>query len=256
MTIRESVLSMNHKPEARLFVAVTLSASEAIELSSDQAHYLKSVLRLKAGDLIALFNGKDGEFLARIDGFGRHSCTVALDQRSREQVPEPDLWLVFAPIKRARIDFLVEKATELGVSALYPVMTRFTMVERVNLARLEANAIEAAEQSERLSVPKIHGVQPLDRLIAGWDATRQIMLCDETRTAPPVAAALKAAPSGPWAVLVGPEGGFAETELDALKKLPFVCPVSLGPRVLRADTAALAGLAVLQALRGEAVQRG
>jgi 16S rRNA (uracil1498-N3)-methyltransferase len=131
------------------------------------------------------------------------------------------------------------------------------MVERVNLARLTANAIEAAEQSERLSVPHIHAPQPLDRLIAAWDGSRHIMLCDETTTAPPVADALKnAAHSGPWAVLVGPEGGFAETELDALRKLPFVCPVSLGPRVLRADTAALAGLAVLQALRGEAAQRG
>jgi 16S rRNA (uracil1498-N3)-methyltransferase len=248
---------MSQKPEARLFVAATLSSGETIELPPEQAHYLKSVLRLKAGDAIALFNGKDGEFLARIDGFGRHSCAVALDQRLRAQTEESDLWLVFAPIKRARIDFLVEKATELGVSALFPVMTRYTMVERVNLARLNANAIEAAEQSERLSVPQIHGPQPIDQLIATWDASRRIMLCDETRTAPPVAEALKnAAHSGPWAVLVGPEGGFAETELDALRKLPFVCPVSLGPRVLRADTAALAGLAVLQALRGEAAQRG
>ena len=248
---------MQQKPEARLFVGVTLSSGETIELPPEQAHYLKSVLRLKAGDVIALFDGKDGEFLARIDGFGRHSCTVAVDQRMRAQTEEPDLWLVFAPIKRARIDYLVEKATELGVSALYPVMTRYTMVERVNLARLRANAIEAAEQSERLSVPEIHGPQPLDQLIATWVASRQIMLCDETRTAPPVAEALKkTAHSGPWAVLVGPEGGFAETELDALRKLPFVCPVSLGPRVLRADTAALAGLAVLQALRGEAAQRG
>ena len=247
---------MNQKPEARLFVAATLSNGAIIELPPEQAHYLKSVLRLKAGAAIALFNGRDGEFLARVDAFGRHSCAIVLQSRSREQTPDPDLWLVFAPIKRARIDFLVEKATELGVSALYPVMTRYTMVERVNLARLTANAIEAAEQSERLSVPQIHGVQPLDRLIAAWDASRQIMLCDETRTAPPVAEALKVAHSGPWAVLVGPEGGFAETELDALRKLPFVCPVSLGPRVLRADTAALAGLAVLQALRGEAAQRG
>jgi len=239
-----------------LFVAATLSAGEMIELSSDQAHYLKSVLRLKAGASIALFNGKDGEFSARIASFTRNSGTVVLEKQSREQATEPDLWLIFAPIKHARIDFLVEKATELGVSALYPAMTQHTMVERVNLARLKANAIEAAEQSERLTVPQIHAPQPLDRLIAGWDASRWIMLCDETRTAPPVAEALKAVDSSAWAVLVGPEGGFAERELDALRKLPFVCPVSLGPRVLRADTAALAGLAVLQALRGEGAQRG
>ncbi len=247
---------MQQNPAARLFVTATLSSGGVFELPAEQAHYLKSVLRLKAGETIALFNGRDGEFLARIDGFGRHSCAVALQSQSRAQAPDPDLWLLFAPIKRARIDFLVEKATELGVSALYPVMTRFTMVDRVNLARLKANAIEAAEQSERLSVPEIHAPQALDQLIAGWDGARRIMLCDETRTAPPVAEALKSAASGAWAVLVGPEGGFAETELDALRKLPFVLAVSLGPRVLRADTAALAGLAVLQALRGEAAPRG
>jgi 16S rRNA (uracil1498-N3)-methyltransferase len=242
---------MRDKPEARLFVEAELAAGRTLELAAEQAHYLKTVLRLKEGACIALFNGKAGEWLARIERFGRGACAVALETQTRPQTPDADLWLVFAPIKRARIDFLVEKATELGVSALHPVMTRYTMVERVNLARLTANAIEAAEQSERLSVPQIHAPQKLDHLIAAWDGSRRLMLCDESGTAPPVAAALKTAHSGPWAVLVGPEGGFAETELDDLRKLPFVCPVSLGPRVLRADTAALAGLAVLQALLGD-----
>lgn len=246
---------MKQKPEARLFVTAALSSGATIDLAPEQTHYLKTVLRLKEGAAIAVFNGKDGEFFARIAAFGRHSGTLALGEPSRAQAPEPDLWLVFAPIKRARIDFLVEKATELGVSALFPVMTRHTMVERVNLARLKANAIEAAEQSERLSVPQIHPPQPLDGLIAGWDAARRLVLCDETGTAPPIAEALQAQNSAAWAVLVGPEGGFEQAELDALKKLPFVCAVSLGPRVLRADTAALAGLAVLQALRGEAARR-
>jgi len=238
-----------------LFVEAPLSAGVALALAAGQTHYLKTVLRLKAGARVALFNGKDGEWLARIEGFGRNTCSIAVEAQSRAQTIEPDLWLVFAPIKRARIDFLVEKATELGVSALFPVITQHTMVERVNLARLKANAIEAAEQSERLTFPQIHPAQPLERLVAGWDGSRRLMLCDETGTSPPVVAALKSADSGPWAVLVGPEGGFADRELDALKKLPFVCPVSLGPRVLRADTAALAGLAVLQALRGEAPRR-
>ena len=238
-----------------MFVESPLSAGAALALAAEQTHYLKTVLRLKAGARVALFNGKDGEWLARIEGFGRTACSIAVEAQSRAQTIEPDLWLVFAPIKRARIDFLVEKATELGVSALFPVITQHTMVERVNLARLKANAIEAAEQSERLTFPQIHPAQPLERLVAGWDGSRRLMLCDETGTSPPVAAALKSADSGPWAVLVGPEGGFADRELDALKKLPFVCPVSLGPRVLRADTAALAGLAVLQALRGEAPRR-
>jgi 16S rRNA (uracil1498-N3)-methyltransferase len=243
---------MKQKPEARLFVTAELSSGGSAELSADQAHYLRAVMRLKDGDIVALFNGRDGEFLGRIESLARGRCTVAIDTQLRAQASDGDLWLVFAPIKRARIDFLVEKATELGVSALYPVMTRYTMVERVNLDRLRANATEAAEQSERLTVPVINAPLPLDRLMAQWDPARRIMLCDETRTAPPVAAALKAAPPGPWAALVGPEGGFAETELDALKKLPFVHPVSLGPRILRADTAALAGLALLQALIGDA----
>jgi len=137
------------------------------------------------------------------------------------------------------------------VSALLPVMTRNTMVARVNLDRLRANAVEAAEQSERLSVPEIRPPQTLDRLIAAWPAGRRLMLCDESGASPPIAQALVGAMPGAWAVLVGPEGGFAETELDALRKLPFVCAVGLGPRLLRSDTAALAGLAVLQALLGE-----
>ena len=246
---------MRAKIETRLFVDRPLVAGQGIELGADQTHYLKSVLRLAPGAAIALFNGKDGEWVARIEGFSRGSSALVIELQSRAQVPDADLWLLFAPIKRARIDFLVEKATELGVSALYPVMTRHTMVERVNLARLAANAIEAAEQSERLTVPHIHAPLPLDRLLGEWDGARRLVLCDETRTAPPIATALAPMGDGPLAVLIGPEGGFAEDELDALRKLPFVCPVSLGPRVLRADTAALAGLAIVQALRGEVVAR-
>ena len=242
---------MPAKIEARLFTEAALSTGASIELAAEQAHYLRSVLRLKEGATITLFNGRGGEFAASIAALSRGRCMVALGEQTREQGPEADLWLIFAPIKRARIDYLVEKATELGVSALFPVMTRYTTVERVNLERLRANAIEAAEQSERLSVPLIHAPQPLDALLARWATPRRLMLCDETATAPPVAAALKAQKPGPWAVLVGPEGGFHESELDALRKLPFVCPVSLGPRILRADTAALAGLALVQALLGD-----
>ena len=206
---------------------------------------------------MALFNGRDGEWLGRIDIHGKNRCAVTLVEQHRPQAPEPDLWLVFAPIKRGRIDFLVEKATELGVSELYPVHTSRSVVERVNLDRLRVHAIEAAEQTERLSVPSIAAPQPLDRLVAQWPAPRRLLLCDESGASPPIADALRGAaaldntPACPWAVLVGPEGGFAETELDALRKLPFVCAVGLGPRVLRADTAALAALAVLQALSGD-----
>jgi 16S rRNA (uracil1498-N3)-methyltransferase len=246
---------MSDKPAIRLFVESDLTAGAAVELSQDQAHYLKNVMRLSEGNAVALFNGRDGEFAARIAHFAKRGAGVVIETQTRAQEPDPDLWLVFAPIKRARIDFLVEKATELGVSALVPAITRHTIVERLNLDRLRAHAIEAAEQSERLTVPTIAEPRSLETLLDAWDASRRIMLCDESGTAPPAAVALQGLSASSWAVLIGPEGGFAETELDAIRKLPFVSPVSLGPRILRADTAALAGLAVLQAFRGEAAQR-
>jgi 16S rRNA (uracil1498-N3)-methyltransferase len=245
---------MSDKPSIRLFIESDLTAGAAVELSQEQAHYLKNVMRLGEGELVALFNGRDGEVAARIDRFAKRSASLLIEDQLRPQMPEPDLWLVFAPIKRARIDFLIEKATELGASALVPVITRHTIVERLNLDRLRAHAIEAAEQSERLTVPVIEAPRDLDTVLAGWHASRRIMLCDESGIAPPAVIALQGRNDAAWAVLIGPEGGFAETELDAIRKLPFVSPVSLGPRILRADTAALAGLAVLQALRGEAAQ--
>jgi 16S rRNA (uracil1498-N3)-methyltransferase len=238
-------------PRTRLFVTTDLAGGLAIGLEPSQAHYVKTVLRLEQGAVVALFNGRDGEWLGRVDGVGKGWCSIALFEQRRPQEAAPDLWLVFAPLKRGRIDFLVEKATELGVGALHPVFTRRSVVERVNLDRLRANAIEAAEQTERLSVPVLAEPEPLERLLARWPADRRLLLCDESGAAPPIAEILATAAPGAFAVLVGPEGGFAERELDALKKLPFVLPVGLGPRVLRADTAALAALAVLQALAGD-----
>jgi 16S rRNA (uracil1498-N3)-methyltransferase len=243
---------MTDKISIRLFVTSPLALGAAAELGQEQAHYLKNVMRLSEGDAVALFNGGDGEFRARIDSFGKRAAHLLVEEQLRAQGSEPDIWLVFAPIKRARIDYLIEKATELGASALVPVITRHTNVERLNLERLRAHAIEAAEQSERLTVPRLREPRALDDVLAAWDASRRIMLCDESGTAPPASVALANQTAERWAVLIGPEGGFAETELDALRKLPFVSPVSLGPRILRADTAALAGLAVLQALRGGA----
>ncbi|HZB91599.1 MAG TPA: 16S rRNA (uracil(1498)-N(3))-methyltransferase [Stellaceae bacterium] len=237
--------------KTRLYVTTDLAGGLSIGLDPSQAHYVRTVLRLDKGAAIALFNGRDGEWLGRIDGAGKGWCSVTLYEQRRPQAAVPDLWLVFAPIKRARIDFLVEKATELGVASLHPVVTQRTVVERVNLDRLRANAIEAAEQTERLSVPDLAEPLPLFELMARWPAERRLLLCDESGAAPPIADALRQAAAGPWAVLVGPEGGFTESELDALRKLPFVSPVGLGPRVLRADTAALAALAVLQALAGD-----
>jgi 16S rRNA (uracil1498-N3)-methyltransferase len=242
---------MTVKPAARLYVAPALGDGVAIRLEAAQAHYVNTVLRLGRGDVVALFNGRDGEWLGRIDGFGRGWCSVTLVEQRREQQPEPDLWLVFAPIKRGRIDFLAEKATELGVSDLFPVQTSHTVVGRVNLERLRANAVEAAEQTERLTVPAVHEPQELAALLARWPAERRLLLCDESGAAAPIGEVLGETGAARWGVLVGPEGGFAETELDALRKLAFVAPVSLGPRVLRADTAALAALAVVQALIGD-----
>jgi len=242
---------MPQKPAARLFVETGLAAGAAVALSPGQAHQLRAVLRLGPGDAVALFNARDGEWVARIETMARGACTVVPEQQTHAQEDESDLWLVFAPIKRARLDFMVEKATELGVSAFCPVITAHTNVERLNPDRLAAIAREAAEQSERLTLPEIRAVAPLSRLVADWPAERRLILCDESGTAPPAAAALAELPPGPRAVLVGPEGGFAESELDALRKLPFVCPVGLGPRVLRSDTAAIAGLAVVQSLGGD-----
>jgi 16S rRNA (uracil1498-N3)-methyltransferase len=242
---------MSPKAGARLYVETGLAAGAAVALSPGQAHQLRAVLRLGPGDAVTLFNTRDGEWLARIVTMTRGGCTVAPEQLLRAQEDEGDLWLVFAPIKRARLDVLIEKATELGVSALCPVITAHTNVERLNPDRLAAIAREAAEQSERLTLPEIRPAVPLARLLADWPAGRRLVLCDETGAAPPAAAALAALPAGPRAVLIGPEGGFAESELDALRKLPFVCPVGLGPRVLRSDTAAIAGLAVVQSLGGD-----
>src|SRR5579872_6269591 len=167
----------------RLFVTAPLTNGAAVELGQEQAHYLKNVMRLSEGDAVALFNGSDGEYRARIDSFGKRAASLTVEEQTRAQTPEPDLWLLFAPIKRARIDYLVEKATELGASALVPVITRHTHVERLNLDRLRAHAIEAAEQSERLTVPRIDEARALDDVMAGWDASRRIMLCDESGTA-------------------------------------------------------------------------
>jgi 16S rRNA (uracil1498-N3)-methyltransferase len=242
------------KIATRLYVPADLAAGVSVGLAAGQAHYLRSVLRLAAGAVIALFNGRDGEWHGRIDGIGKGWCSVAVETQARPQTAEPDLWLVFAPVKRARIDYLVEKATELGVSALLPVHTVRTVVERVNLERLQANAIEAAEQTERLTVPLVQPPESLPAVIARWPAARLLVVCDERGRAPPiadVASGLGGTLSEGLAVLIGPEGGFTETELDGLANLPFVRPVSLGPRVLRADTAALAVLAVIQAVAGD-----
>jgi len=241
-------------PRVRLFVSEPLCVGGSIGLNPAQAHYLQHVLRLRAGDPVALFNGTDGEWAGTIAGFGKSWTLVDVTWLRREQLAEPDLWLLFAPIKHARIDYLAQKSTELGVSVLQPVITAHTSVSRVNIGRLSANAMEAAQQTGRLTIPKVQPVAPLQEVLAAWPEKRRLMFCDESGSGAPVGEVLAAERNSghlPWAVLIGPEGGFAASELDALAKLPFVRPVSLGPRLLRADTAAVAALACWQAALGD-----
>lgn len=235
----------------RIHVAAGLTGDGRVELNPAQAHHLRTVLRLQAGAAVAAFNASDGEWLCHLVDSGRHRTALVVERRLREPAPEPDLWLLFAPVKRARLDWLVEKATELGVSALLPVWTAHTRAERLNLDRLGAHAVAAAEQSERLSVPELRRPQPLSQLLADWPAGRPLLVCDETGAGEPIAAVLSRLPAGAAAVLIGPEGGFAQRELDAIGKVPFVSRVGLGPRVLRADTAALSVLAAYQAIAGD-----
>lgn len=239
----------------RLFVDGDLSARAEIVLSEDHTHYLRRVMRREEGAELLLFNGRDGEWRATLALHGKAAASARIKERTREQVGEPDVWLCFAPVKRARIDYIAEKATELGASVLQPIFTHHTSVERVNIERLRANAIEAAEQTERLSVPEVRAPVELARLIAEWPAGRRLLICDETGGGPPIVAALTGldseAKAAPWAIVIGPEGGFAQQELQALRAVPGMLAVGLGPRILRADTAALAALACWQSLLGD-----
>jgi 16S rRNA (uracil1498-N3)-methyltransferase len=239
----------------RLYVDAPLSAGAVVELDSARSHYLGHVLRRDKGAPVLLFNGREGEWQAAIDGTTK-SVRLTLERQTRPQAAGPDLWLVFAPIKGERVDLLVEKATELGASALQPMFTQHTAVAGVNLRRLRAHAIEAAEQAERLDVPEVRAPLRLEAILKAWPAQRRLLVCAEFGQATPIAEALAdLAPEEASAVMTGPEGGFAERELDALKRLPFVRPVGLGPRLLRADTAAIAALACWQALHGDGGQR-
>ncbi|AWK86536.1 16S rRNA (uracil(1498)-N(3))-methyltransferase [Azospirillum thermophilum] len=242
---------MTDEPRTRLFVDSPLAEGLSVGLDHERAHFLRHVLRLDRGDAVAVFNGRDGEWLALIDGFGKGWCSLAVRHQRLPQSGEPDLWLLFAPLKKARIDFVAEKATEMGVSRLWPVFTRRTDPNRVNLDRLRAHAVEASEQCERLTVPDLSEPVPLSRALADWPEGRTLFLCAESGAARPVAEAMRERGRGPAALLIGPEGGFEKSELDEISKLSFVVPVGLGPRILRADTAVVAALACWQSLAGD-----
>ncbi|MDP6660639.1 MAG: 16S rRNA (uracil(1498)-N(3))-methyltransferase [Alphaproteobacteria bacterium] len=246
-------------PRTRLYVEADLGAQASVAAGGDQSHYLRHVLRLEPGGAVILFNGRDGEWLAHLQSDSGAETMIKAVERLRPQVTSPDLWLVFAALKRSRLDFLAEKVTELGVAELRPVITRHTMARRVNVAHLRARCVSAAQQSERMNVPLVHAVEKLKSVLENWPHGRRLLFCDESGEGPPIAEVLTdlrqrhSLPrgGGQWAMLTGPEGGFSPTELDALHKLPFAMAVGLGPRVLRADTAALAALACWQAILGD-----
>ena len=233
----------------RLYVEETLADGALLNLEGPQANYLSVVLRLEAGDQVKLFDDRTGEWLAEIAGASRKRVTLRLVERIRERESVPDLWLLFAPIKRGRVDWLAEKATELGVARLMPVLTRRTIVERVNLDRLRAHVVEAAEQCERTALPELAEPGKLADLLRAWPKERTLFFADEEGGAP-LAEAAAAAP-GPAALLIGPEGGFTDEEREAIRALPQARPVSLGPRILRADTAAAAAIALWMAAAGD-----
>ncbi len=235
----------------RLFVRADLGPEAEVPLDADQAHYLFNVMRLGAEAPVTIFNGRDGEWFARVTRVARNGGALAVFAQGAPQRRPPDLTLLFAPIKKARTDFIVEKATELGCARIQPVFTRHTNSERLRLDRLRAHAVEAAEQCGETHVPELVEPARLDRLLDGWDPARRLMFCDESRVARPAPEALAGAPAGPWAILIGPEGGFAEEELTRLRGLPFVLSVTLGPRVLRADTAAVAAVTLWQSVLGD-----
>jgi len=245
---------MSPKPESkapRLYVEAPLDARTVIDLESGQVHYLVNVMRLKPGDPVLLFNGSDGEWLGDIVEAGRRTCQVKAVRQSREQTVGGDIHYLFAPLKRARLDYMAQKATELGASVLQPVLTAHTRVERIKGERLRANAIEAAEQCGILSVPEIRAPQKLERLLETWNRDRRIIYCDEWAPQADPIASLRDVRKGPLAVLIGPEGGFSEAERRLLGDQDYVKAISLGPRIMRADTAAISALTLVQAVLGD-----
>ncbi|WP_291825220.1 16S rRNA (uracil(1498)-N(3))-methyltransferase [Bosea sp. (in: a-proteobacteria)] len=235
----------------RLFLEPALTDGARLPLEREQANYLLSVLRMKQDDTVLVFNGRDGEWLAAISVEGRKQASLTLVRQTRPQPAAPDLHYLFAPLKHARLDYMAQKAVEMGAGVIQPVLTRRTQVSRLNLDRMRANAVEAAEQCGILSLPEIRAERPLEAALEALEPERLLVFCDEAMAqASPVAALAQAQP-GPLAVLIGPEGGFDEGERQRILARRGTLPISLGPRILRADTAAVAALALVQAIRGD-----
>jgi 16S rRNA (uracil1498-N3)-methyltransferase len=235
----------------RLFVEDALEAGLDISCTRAQANYLINVMRLGDNAEILVFDGRNGEWRASLSRLKRSDCSLHIVEQVRLQTEGPDIHYLFAPVKRARLDFMVQKATELGVAALCPVMTRRTDSQRIKLERVRANVIEAAEQCGVLRIPHVFEPVTLVKLLEEWDSARRIVYCDEEAPVSSPLEALRPLAPGPLAVLIGPEGGFDEEERSRLRSLSFVTPISLGPRVMRADTAGVAALSLLNAVLGD-----
>ncbi len=234
----------------RLYVEQPLGQGQSVPLTREQAHYLFGVMRQSVGAQIALFNGRDGEWLAEVSEAGKRGGVLSCLQQTKPLQLPPDLWFLFAPIKKARTDFIVEKAAEMGAARILPVQTEYTNSERIRQDRLQAHAVEAAEQCGGTFVPEVADLQKLDRVLENWPQDRRLMFCNEAE----VGSALRLAAQEkgqPWAILIGPEGGFSDQERARLTALPFAHVVSLGPRILRADTAAVAALTMWQQALGD-----
>lgn len=238
-------------PKIRLYTQNKLQENQIIELSQDQSHYLCSVMRQKSGDTISIFNGVNGQWSGEIISAAKKNCTVQIKMQTKQQKSEPDIYLCFAPVKNAPINNIVQKATELGVSKLVPIYTERTVISRVNTDRLKLIAIEAAEQSERLNIPQIDEAIKLTTLLKNWNEDRGIILCDESGGGISFTKALEQSKYSKYAIFIGPEGGFSQSEFELMKNKPYVISVSMGPRILRADTAAIASLACYMNILGD-----
>jgi 16S rRNA (uracil1498-N3)-methyltransferase len=238
------------KTTPRLYVPLKLAHGATFQLEESGAHYVRNVLRMAAGDALRVFNERDGEWLCHVTEAGKKRVEVRCERALAEVRPPPDLDYLFAPLKHARLDYMVQKATELGVRRLIPVLTRRTVAERVNLDRMRANAIEAAEQCNLVFLPEVLEPRPLEHVLRDWEPGRSLVYCDETFVGVGPLSALSKLTT-PAALLVGPEGGFTPEEKQMLTRQSFVTPISLGPRIMRADTAAVAALALVQAAAGD-----
>lgn len=242
---------MTPKAETRLYVEADLAVGASIELDKPQAHYLRSVLRLQTGADVILFNGKDGEWVATLSALGKKDAQADLIEQIRKQEASPNLWLLFAPLKKSQTDLVIQKATELGVSRIQPTLTKHSNTEKFKVDRAETIVISAAEQCERLDIPKLSEPKKLESILESWPSDRTLFICAEAGPANAINDVFMDSREEDAAILIGPEGGFAISELEILSQHPFVKMIGLGPRVLRAETAVLSALSCWQAICGD-----